>query len=136
VTLTASGLCNRLRIWRGRWHGVPPGDPLHERSTPEALRPNILLLCVTARSGDGASQLEAERALIEVSAPVESLLAGGTGESARSAGHGPVASPMDSVRACQAALVMIPREHERVTIGCGQRLDVDIRKPSGATGRT
>jgi hypothetical protein len=91
---------------------------------------------VTARSGDGASQLEAERALIEVSDSVESPLAGGTGESARSAGNGPVASPVDSVRACRAALVMIPREHERVTVGCGQRLDVDIREPSGATGRT
>ena len=91
---------------------------------------------VTARSGDGASQLEAECALIEVSTPVESPLAGSTGESARSAGHGPVACPMDGVRAGRAALVVIPREHERVTIGCGQRLDVDIRKPSGATGRT
>jgi hypothetical protein len=91
---------------------------------------------VAARSGDGASQLEAECALIEVSAPVESPLAGSTGESARSAGNGPVASPVDGVRACRAGLIMIPREHERVTIGCGQRLDVDIRKPSGATGRT
>ena len=91
---------------------------------------------VAARSGDGASQLEAECALIEVSAPVERPLAGSTGESARSAGNGPVASPVDGVRACRAGLIMIPREHERVTIGCGQRLDVDIRKPSGATGRT
>jgi hypothetical protein len=35
---------------------------------------------VTARSGDGTGQLEAECALIEVSAPVESPLAGSTGE--------------------------------------------------------
>ena len=91
---------------------------------------------VIARSGDGASQLEAECALIEVSDPVESPLAGSTGESARSACRDPVTSPMDGVWACRAGLVVIPCEHERVTIGCGQRLDVDIRKPSGATGRT
>src|SRR5215472_1528243 len=85
---------------------------------------------VPARSGDGASQLEAECAPIEVSAPVESPLAGSTGESARSACHGPVAGPMDDVRAaCRAALVVRPREFERVTIGCGQLLDVDIHKP-------
>src|SRR5215510_4649210 len=90
----------------------------------------FLLSSVTARSGDGASQLEAECAPIEVSAPDESPLAGGTGEAARSACHGPGASPVDDVRvcACRAALVVRPREHERVTIGCGQRLDVDIRK--------
>jgi hypothetical protein len=91
---------------------------------------------VAARSGDGASQLEAECPPIEVSDPVESPLAGSTGESARSACRDPVTSPMDGVWACWAGLVMIPREHERVTIGCGQRLDVDIRKPTGATGRT
>jgi hypothetical protein len=91
---------------------------------------------VTARSGDGASQLEAECSLIEVSDPVESPLAGSTGESARSACHDPVTSPVDGVWACRAGLVVIPCEHERVTIGCGQRLDVDIRKPSGATART
>src|SRR5215472_17044509 len=93
---------------------------------------------VTARDGHGASQLEAECALIEVSAPDESPLAGSTGESARSACHSPVASPMDGVRACRAALVVRPCEHERVTIGCGQRLDVLIRKPSasGATAQT
>jgi hypothetical protein len=86
---------------------------------------------VTARSGDGASQLEAECALIEVSDPVESPLAGSTGESARSACHDPATSPMDGVRARRAGLVVVPGEHERVTIGCGQRLDVDIPKPSG-----
>src|SRR5215471_1958359 len=88
---------------------------------------------VTTRSGDGASQLEAECALIEVSAPIESPLAGSTGESARSACHGPVASPMDDARACRAAHVVGPLELERVTIGCGQFLNVLIHKPSGAT---
>src|SRR6516164_11607646 len=78
---------------------------------------------VTARSGDGASQLEAECARVEVSAPDESPLAGSTGESAGSACHGPVAGPMDDARACRAAYVVRPRELERVTIGCGQRLD-------------
>src|SRR5215471_6646739 len=63
---------------------------------------------VTTRSGDGASQLEAECALIEVSAPIESPLAGSTGESARSACHGPVASPMDDAWACRAAHVVRP----------------------------
>src|SRR5215472_426400 len=91
---------------------------------------------VTAWSGDGASQLEPECVVSEVSAPDESPLAGSAGESARSACHSPGASPMDDGRVCRAraAYIVRPREHELVTIGCGQRLVVFIHKPSGATG--
>jgi len=86
---------------------------------------------VTAGSGDDASQLEAECPLIESATPSKVPWPVAPANRPVSACRDPVTSPMDGVWACRAGLVVIPCEHERVTIGCGQRLDVDIRKPSG-----
>jgi len=83
-------------------------------------------------SRNGTSQLEATQALIEVAVSVDVPLAGSATESARSPYYHPVTSPMEDVRAYRTGHI-VTGDGERVAIGRGQRLAVDIRNASRTT---
>ena len=92
----------------------------------------VIVRSILHGSRNGTSQLEAKQALIEVAVSVDVPLAGSAAESARSLYYHPVTSPMEDVGAYRTGHI-VTGDGERVAIGRGQRLVVDVRNASRAT---